>query len=385
MIPRHRPPFGTLAALGLAARGLWADDVAQSEAALAEACRVPYALLLPSARAGIAWALKSAKAGVVATTALTCPVVHEAIARAGARLSILDVAPDGFLVDVEPLGRAAADGAALVLCELYGQAYDLDALAALAPEAPLRVVDLAMTVPTPEVTARLGERDVGVVSLGIGKCCYAGFGGVALLRDPKRAAALRRLRDERLGRGGAALALRRALLLAARALAHERWLYHAGRRLQELRRGVAGDDGGGAAGPEWSQPSTGIDRAALAHVRARLTADAAKRRALAAGYQAALAGCAAVTPPPPTSQARSHYTVRVAPAARDRVRRRLWRAGVDTGTFFGLPAGLAAAAFPHAAAAARALINLPLNYDMSARDVDRVATALRHSVAAADG
>lgn len=385
MIPRHRPPFGALDALALSARAIGADDVAVSEAALADACRVPHALLLPSARAGIAWALESAGARVAATTALTCPVVHDAIARAGARLVPLDVAPGGFLVDVERLARAAADGAALVLCELYGHPYDLDALAAIAPDAPLRVVDLAMTVPTPEVAARLAERDVGVVSLGIGKCCYAGFGGVALVRDAARAAALRRLRDRRLERAGGTLAIGRALALWARTLAHERWLYRFSRGLQELRsrrRGAAGGGGRDAAAPEWSQPSTVIDRAVLAHVRARFAQDAAHRRTLADRYQAALAGCEAVAPPPATPQARSHYTVRVAPAARELVRRRLWRAGVDTGTFFGLPTSLAETDFPHAAAVGRALVNMPLNYDMSTSDVGHVVTTLRRSVGA---
>jgi hypothetical protein len=37
--------------------------------------------------------------------------------------------------------------------------------------------------------------------------------------------------------------------------------------------------------------------------------------------------------------------VRVAPAVRDRLRQRLWRAGIDAGTLFDLPSELDAADF----------------------------------------
>jgi dTDP-4-amino-4,6-dideoxygalactose transaminase len=343
-------------------------------------------LLLPSARAGIAWALESTGARVAATTALTCPVVHEAIVRAGTRLLPLDTAPGSFLVDEAELARAARDGAALVLCELYGHPYDLEALAERAPDA-FRIIDLAMTVPTREVAARIGERDVGVVSFGIGKCCYAGWGGVAILRDPRLAEAMREQRHHRLGRGSVLLGLARALALVARTLAHEPWLYRLSRGLQEWRArraGAARPDAAAestAPGPEWRLPSTGVDRAVLRHLCARFETEAAHRLAQAQLYDVALADIEAVQPPV-TQQARSHYTVRVAPGARDRVREQLWRAGVDAGTLFGLPPALDAADFPEAHAAARALLNLPLGYGVAARDVERIAASLRHAVAA---
>jgi dTDP-4-amino-4,6-dideoxygalactose transaminase len=394
MIPRHRPPFGFFAALTTLGRAFGAYELGALEEAFAAICGVPHAIWLPSARAGIGWALESVGARTALTTAFTCSAVHEAILRAGARPHVLDVSGAGFLVTDDALVRAASPVSPLVLCEIYGHAYDLAALAKRAPNVPLRVVDLAMTVPTQGTVARLAERDVGIVSFGIGKCCYAGWGGIAFMRDGQLARKMAALRAQRLDRGTVSLAWRRAAAALARLLAHERWLYRASRTLRQ-RITVGGDDQAQIPKQgqipsnqghmptnrdrwpaEWRLPSTRVDRALLARNLERLDRHAAHRLRLAHHYDQAFAGIATIRTPPRTDAPRSHYTIRVPASARDRVRAALWRAGIDTGIMFTLPSYLSPAAFPNAARLAREVINLPINHDMVTEDVDHVARSL---------
>ena len=159
MIPRHRPPFGVGRVLRSVAD--WGNRVTpeQVESAYAEACGVPYAMLLPSARAGICWALKAVieKGTPVLCPVFTCQVVHEAVVRSGGALHLVDSSSEGFLMDPQVIRRDATNGRyALVLCEVYGHSYDLATLSKEVRVPPLiRIVDMAMTVPDAPLPSRL--------------------------------------------------------------------------------------------------------------------------------------------------------------------------------------------------------------------------------------
>jgi len=401
MIPIHPPPFG-LAVLVRAAFGR-RPALREVEEAYAAGCGIAHAVWLPTARAGIAWSLQAAaEPGVaVACPAYTCKVVHEAVIRSGLPMRLVDVGPEGFLADGAAL--VGEGGAAVVLCELFGHTYDLAHLATLAPSPPrLRVVDMATMVPLPEVVGRLAASDFAVVSFGIGKCMYAGWGAMGLTRDGALAAQVRARRDEAVQPGGATLALRRGLGMALRTAVHHRALYRAAKdtalAIGWLRRRIGGVEpaAGLPASPrgvpdqwaegrgldaEWFAPATKLDRALIFRNLAWAAEFSRRRLALAERYRAALDGARGVVLPPASPYALSHFTVRVPPDARPVLVRALWRAGVDVGTLYEFPDYLDQEAFPNAARIGSEVVNLPLSVDLSDGDVGRIAEVVRRVAA----
>jgi len=390
MIPIHPPPFG-LAVLVRAAFGR-RPALREVEEAYAAGCGIAHAVWLPSARAGIAWSLQAAAyPGVaVACPAYTCKVVHEAVIRSGLPMRPVDVGPDGFLADGAAL--VGEGGAAVVLCELFGHTYDLAHLATLAPSPPrLRVVDMATMVPLPEVVGRLAASDFAVVSFGIGKSMYAGWGAMGLTRDGALAAQVRARRDEAVQPGGAALALRRGLVMALRTAVQHRALYRAAKdtalAIGWLRRRIHGVEPAAALPDRWAEgrgldaewfaPATGLDRALIVRNLAWAAEFSRRRLALAERYRAALDGARGVVLPPASPYALSHFTVRVPSDARPVLVRALWRAGVDVGTLYEFPDYLDREAFPSAARIASEVVNLPLSVNLSDADAGRIADVVR--------
>ena len=390
MIPIHPPPFG-LAVLLRAAFGRQ-PALREVEEACAAGCGIAHAVWLPSARAGIAWSLQAAaEPGIaVACPAYTCKVVHEAVIRSGLPMRLVDVGTEGFLTDGAAL--VGEGGAPVILCELFGHTYDLAHLATLAPSPPrLRVVDMATMVPLPEVVGRLSGNDFAVISFGIGKIMYAGWGGMGLTRDGVLAAEVRARRDKAVQPGGAALALRRGLGMALRTAVHHRALYRAAKdtalasswlrrrihaveppaRLPDRRAEGCGLDA------EWFAPATGLDLALIVRDLARASEFSRRRLALAERYRAALDGARGVVLPPASPYALSHFTVRVPPDARPVLVRALWRAGVDVGILYEFPDYLARETFPNAARIASEVVNLPLSVNLSDADVGRIADVVR--------
>jgi len=394
MIPIHPPPFG-LAVLVRAAFGR-RPALREVEEAYAAGCGIAHAVWLPSARAGIAWSLQAAAyPGVaVACPAYTCKVVHEAVIRSGLPMRLVDVGTEGFLTDGAAL--VGEGGAPVVLCELFGHTYDLAHLATLAPSPPrLRVVDMATMVPLPEVVGRLAASDFAVVSFGIGKSMYAGWGAMGLTRDGALAAQVRARRDEAVQPGGAALALRRGLVMALRTVVQHRALYRAAKdtalAIGWLRRRIHGVEPaaglpdrwaeGRGLDAEWFAPATGLDLALIVRNLAWAAEFSRRRLALAERYRAALDGARGVVLPPASPYALSHFTVRVPPDARPALVRALWRAGVDVGTLYEFPGYLDREAFPNAARIASEVVNLPLSVDLSDADAGRIADVVRRVAA----
>lgn len=397
MIPRHRPPFGmTRVALAAAscARPVSVEEVEQRFAA---AYAAPHAVLVPSVRAGICWALQDeiSPGDPVACPAYTCQVVHEAIVRAGAGLHFIDTADSGCLMDEAALEVASRAGEPLVLCEVFGHTYDLDRSAAGGgQQSPLRIVDMAMTVPQRGLVARLGLRDVGMLSFGIGKCVYSGWGGMCFTPSAELAGRIRSKRDVAVRAGDTWLPFRRLVQIAARTLAHHRWCYGWLRRVQERRLQKAGSANGRGPGDviaawkagaglssEWFLPSSCMDRALMRWNVKFAPRNTQVRLALAARYRERLADANGVVLPQESTTPLSHYSVRVPAKDRPRLIQHLWRHGVDAGTLFGIGAYVPRDQCPKAARLSSEVVNLPLSPILRPATIDRISARLTEGLA----
>lgn len=382
MIPRHRPPFGLLTAI--LAAGRRSASVAEVERLYADVAEVPHAVLLPSGRAGIYWALRTAVPGTsVVVPAYTCDTVHEAVFRTGAPLRFIDTAADGFLMDPGAADEALSRPHCLVLCELYGLAYDLKRFGANPATTRLRVIDSAPSVVFNKLFQRIEAHDFAIVSFGTGKSMYAGWGAVGLTRNRPLADAVRASRDSGLRGGGRRLVLHRTLAILARTAAYTRPFYAPLRRLREgepaenppaygRRQGPADWTGDRSQSPEWYLPSTRIDRSLAVSNADRREWFWGHRLDLARRYHQRLTGLPGVINPPESGFPFSHYSVRVPPEIRPELRRTLWRQGIDASSLFAFPWYLSRAEFPRAYARSREVINLPLSSDLDSEDVDFV-------------
>lgn len=369
MTPLSRPPYPMTALLRALTRRAAALPLREVEAAYAEALGVSDAVLFPSCRSAIGVALLSAGAPAVAS-AFTCATVWQAARFARAPLTILDTAADGFLMSAESV-RAAAPGAALILSEVFGYTYELAALPTVGPNGPaLRIVDMAMSVPSRERLSALASADVATLSFGSRKCLSAGWGGMVLTRDPDRAARLRELRAERMHPAARRESRRRAARLIGVQLTRGPLVYGAlatwrrlPRRTGPVQAAVAA---GGALpadvfGEDWSSLPTAFERDLMLRNLARLDELAARRRRLAGVYRQELSGVGWITLPPPANEPLSHFTIRVSAELREPLRAWLAAGGIETGRLFFFSQRLAPADHPHARRLSDEVVNLPLD------------------------
>ncbi|HXP59910.1 MAG TPA: DegT/DnrJ/EryC1/StrS family aminotransferase [Dongiaceae bacterium] len=411
MIPLHRPGFGLGTVLGSCLSNTRGRSLRRLEEAYTEASGGAWAVWLPSARAGIGWALRAAleEPASVIGPAFSCTVVHEAMVRSGGELRLLEPATGSFLMAPQAISELETGRHALVLCEVYGHTYDLAELERRAASTPaVRIVDMAMAVPCPALFQRLRSYDFGVISFGNGKSMYAGWGGIGFARERALAEAVRRQRDLALAQGHFPLLLRRALRIGLRTAAHYPWVYGLSWRLWYRGRPLLGrarrwwgrnrspeppPPGPPAAAqipqawsddrtcaPEWHLPSTHLDRGlALWNLRQAHCFHTA-RLALARRYHENLEGVEGVTRPEPSSSALSHYTVRLDAARRNRIKQRLWQDGVYTISLWTFPPHLDRERFPNTFRLSSEVINLPLSPWMSPDHVDQVCERLRRAV-----
>ena len=387
MIPRHRPPFGVAQLAAALLRPSPTPSVQEIEEACAAACNVRHAVLLPSARAGICWGLRATlpQGSPVLVPALTCRAVHEAVARSGRQFTFVDAKPGSFLMDPALVSDPALNPGAVVQSELYGLGYTGNPIAPAGNRCVV-IVDAAMTIPTPLVFARLRDGDIGVISFGVGKCMYAGWGGAAVTRSPGVARALRTQREAHLAGGGAMLGLSRAAHLAVRTLVHERGLYGAFHRLRQPPDHFASLPDAWLSDAElsleWRAPSTAADRRVIQWNFERAAQAVERRISLASSYRERLSGTARVALPGSTPFAMSHYSIRVPAADRGAIRASLRRAGIDTARLFRFPGYLSESEFPNAAAAAAEVINLPLHDQLTEGDIARICDHVCTAVSA---
>lgn len=386
MIPRHEPPFGLGGLLSVVFR-----DSRVSQAALEEFCAekfgVPEAVLLPSARSAILLALRAVAPSVdsVIGPAYTCEVVHQAMRLSGLPVGFIDSERDGYLMRADELCSAARTRKAIVLGEIYGLRYPKCDPALGGPDAPhIRIWDMAMCLPGAEDFTRLRTDDIAVISFGLGKCLYAGWGGLLLARSSGLAEKVRAMRRQCVGMETRKVCLRHALQVLASAAVHNRFLYGTGRKAAEWRnRRAAGASHAAGAPPggemktdlsrEWAEPMTPLNRKlALANLRSAAESQELRRRKAAAYYRL-LKSSGLVFGIGADSLPESHFPIRVAASVRNRLRQQLARRAIDTATYFSLPRGIQARDFPNAAQASQEVILLPIGRSIRETEIAEVA------------
>ncbi len=326
MIPRHCPPF-SLRTLWSAVRSGRGDypRVADLERAYAAALEVPEAVLLPSVRAGIYLLLKATLRGNgrVVGPAYTCPVVWEAAILSEAAVRPVDTTPGQLLPAPAELSAVAQPDDALVLCELYGIPSSPQALRRSGASRPqMRILDMAMSIPEPARLRQMDPDDVALFSFGIGKCMYAGSGGIACLADREVAGRLRESCDRWVVEESLRLRVRHGVSVLLRVALHNRRTYRVARAVatwRNLRRRLPAlptprpapsvDEIRGRLGPEWREPMTTWNRRLALHNLRDLQHRVEVRRRQAERYYQKLGDTGIVRGMSPDALPQSHFPV----------------------------------------------------------------------------
>ncbi len=264
---------------------------------------------------------------------------------AGARPVFADVEADRLTMSADSCReRLTPRTRAIVPVHLFGQAADLRALAAVASEAGVPLVEDCCQAHL----ATADGRPVGTIGIAGAFSFYptknlgaVGDGGAVVTNDPALDARVRRLRN-----GG-------------QVDRYEHREAGVNSRLDEIQAAVL-----------------------LARLP-RLAAWTAQRRVLAARYRSGLAG-SAVSPVPEVDRGHVYHLFPVRYRRRDDLRARLADAGVETLIHYPIPLHRQAA-FRHAGpapcpaadAATAELLSLPLHPALPAGAVDRVSAAVR--------
>ncbi|APZ94823.1 DegT/DnrJ/EryC1/StrS family aminotransferase [Fuerstiella marisgermanici] len=385
MIPRHRPPSGTLSLLTTAAKSAFRrSNVPELELAWQRSLDVQHAVWIPSARWAIARTIQShtTTAAEVVCPVFNCGAVHHAVSESGRNVDYRDCAADSFLMNCS---GAASGSQAIVLSEIFGHRFSPSELSQpLIHEAAVRIFDLAMGIPTTNDMQRMQSGDVTVLSFGLGKSLYAGWGGMALTNCNDTADMLRRRRDDELQSRGAVQRTRWNASVVLRTVAHEPWIYRRVRAKTDRPNESAANpqNSFSAASHEWNRPPTAFH---VAHSlrNLRMAGEWAEQRLrLLDEYRIRLQRISPMVQLPLNDAAAfSHFSIRVPGSIRESLRKRLWDNGVDVASLFPFPAGWCAAEqFPLAARAATEVLNLPLSNQLQQRDVVRVCDALKRAV-----
>jgi dTDP-4-amino-4,6-dideoxygalactose transaminase len=287
----------------------------------------------------------------VVTTPFTFFASAASIALIGAKPVLADVDPATALLDPAAAERALDDRTTCLLpVHLYGQLADMRAFRALADRRGLKLLeDGAQAHGARREGYACGSLgDAGTFSFYVTKNLgAAGEGGMVLTQRDDVALALRRLRDHgspqkyvhaRIGTNSRLQALQAAILNV---------------KLPHLER--------------WN----------------------ARRRELAARYDAAFAASTTVVPltrAPHSTHAYHQYTVRIRGGrTRDAVQADLAERGIHAAVHYPTPVHMQEAArawgygpgdFPHAEALAREVLCLPIHPFLASSDVDRVVSAV---------
>lgn len=380
MIPRHRPPFGPLSLTRTAVRSVFSsDDVRSLERQYEQQLQVPFAVWLPSARYGITRVvqLTTGADATVFCPVFNCGAVHHAVQETGRTVEYVDCACGSYLMNGSTNSASTTSGHAVILSEMFGHRFSSQS-----PDQPLiaradvRIFDMAMAVPVASDLPRLTQSDVAVVSFGLGKSLYSGWGGMAFTFSDELAEDLRRCRSRDLKRFGKFAQFKTFCRMMARTTAHESLLYGHLRRLKNsgTSEHSRSSDAFSNLSPEWHRPPARLHLTAAVENLSAVPQWIEDRCRLAEVYRSELP--AAVLPGDTIKSsdvALSHFSVRLPVAARDSIRNDLWNAGIDTGTLFPFPEHLVCKEdFPNAAIAAAEVLNLPLSCQLRRKDVSRI-------------
>jgi dTDP-4-amino-4,6-dideoxygalactose transaminase len=176
------------------------DELEELRSAILERTGSPSCHLLTSARAALSLVLLGLKRlsdrPQVIVPAYTCPTVPQSVLTAGLEPVFCDVAPETLDLDRSALSRLldrqGAQVLAIVPAHLYGLAQDVGDLLAIGRQAGIVVIeDAAQAFGAAFAGRMVGTRgEVGLYSLGRGKCIPAGHGGVLVAGDERVAAAV---------------------------------------------------------------------------------------------------------------------------------------------------------------------------------------------------
>lgn len=174
--------------------------VAEFEAAVAAAVGVEHALSTTSATTALHLALVGLGIGAgdeVLVSDFTFPASGNVIAQVGATPVLVDSRADGFDLDMADAARKVTDRTrAIMVVHPFGQPADLEAVAALADEAGLVVVeDAACALGSSREGMPCGSRFVGCFSFHPRKVVTTGEGGAITTSDDALADHLRLLRN----------------------------------------------------------------------------------------------------------------------------------------------------------------------------------------------
>lgn len=404
MIPYSAPPYGFATALrhllGLG-RGATLEQV---EARFGEALGIDSVVLLPSARAGIEWALKAwcGSQRRVASPMFTCTAVWEAIYRSGAAIDGIDLGQDGFLLEAGALRPTDSEPYAVLLSEVYGHTYDLVALRERGGAAPqLRLVDLAGGVLHPALLSRLEKSDIGLVSFGRGsKALYCGWGGMAFCPDARLGASLRALRDAEMSPASRKVSGEHWLHLLLVSLLRLPGVYGWKRRLQGIprrRRSSAPAVPVSVAQPrqlpgpsrEFRVLPGALERRLLLNNLAQLPEHISRRLELVSRYRQNLRHHAPIVLPPESSDVLSHFTIRVPGSIRQGLVGALEERGIEAGRLFFfsyemleyrdfvVPSRFRPKQYPNTLRTASEVVNLPLFPSLTVSQVDWICETVR--------
>jgi dTDP-4-amino-4,6-dideoxygalactose transaminase len=405
MIPRHSLPFGIAGILSFLFPLSKDPHPRDLEKACEDALGVSDVILLPSVRAGILMTVRSvAQPGAaVVGPAYTCETVHQALALSGARTRLLDSGAGSFLMSPGDIGGASEPGWSLVLSELYGIPYDLAMVERACSQRPrLRILDLAMCIPSHERMQTLGAEDVALFSFGWGKPMYAGWGGIACIQDRGLAGVVRDMRDRWTRAESPGPALRRDASVLLRVLmnkrsiyglSHERHLYRILKTFETSEsEGRASDASctiprsaptrSGALPPEWTSPMTGLNRKLALLNLSRSRQDSDTRRDQAETYSRLLVESGVAKGQESGALPQSHFPLRLPSQIRDEMCDYLRGRGIDTGTLFPFPAGLRREQYPHTAEASAEVITLPLGPGITLKEVQKVSECVKDGLRA---
>jgi dTDP-4-amino-4,6-dideoxygalactose transaminase len=305
----------------------------------------------------------------VITSAMTFAATANAIVHTGATPVLVDCDRRTQLLDLDRVRAAIGPRTRAVLpVHFAGRPCDLDALAALAAERELVVVEDAAHA----IEARWRGRKIGAASPFTCFSFYAtknvatGEGGMVTALDAAHAETIRMLRNH-----------------------------------GQARDAFARFDDDAPSAPEVIAPGfkytlTDLAAALGLHQLARVEAGLARRAAIWRRYDEAFAGLPLDTPAPAdadTVHARHLYTVMVDPdragVTRDELARRLRRAGIGTGIhyvgvhlqpYYRKRFGLEPSACPNATWISQRTLSLPLSAGLDDGDVEDVIAAVRRGL-----
>ncbi len=305
----------------------------------------------------------------VITSPFSFFATSEAIQLVGAVPVFVDLAEDAFTLDADLVEAAITPRtAALVPVHLYGDAAPMEALLASAERHGLRVLEDAAQAfgaryPGRCVGCRCGHAHAGTTSALAGQRLGAlGDAGAVSFYPTKNLGAL--------GDAGLLATDDGALAAFARRLRN----HGSERRYEHETLG-------------YNSRLDALQAAALRVKLPYLDAWNAARRALAARYDAGLAGVPELVLPAASSEHVYHqYTVRIGAGRRDEVAAALQRAGVGTAVHYPTTldryGGRVHGDLPRARAAAATVLSLPLYPSLGEARQDQVIEALRAALGA---